>query len=259
MMQRNEEEFEIMYFSAQSPRDGSTIFERKVQMTKTQRKELDDKVEEYSTEFKRIFDTLCPQFDVRLSVIGGWLKGENKPIPEKEEFLNWFISEKIGGFSFEFEDYKDSESGQIVEKITILVNDFTRCFIPNLIDDYLLEYCKQYADKLEKKYLQLSTPAPEDKDEKKYPNPVIMMVAIIINGIEGESFLPEEANYEKRVELTIDAIYDKLKIRVGVGIGNNFNPENKLTKDHREKVVELLNSLGFKKQARAFKYKVDNR
>ena len=158
MMQNNEEEIEIMYFSAQSPRDGSTIFERRIHLTKSQRKELDDKAEEYSTEFKRIFDTLCPQFDVRLSVIGDWLKGKNKPIPEKKEFLNWFISEKIGSFSFGFENYEDSESGQIVEKTTISITDFTQCFVPSLIDDYLLEFCKQYADKLERKDLQISSP-----------------------------------------------------------------------------------------------------
>ena len=149
---------EIMYFSVQNPRDGNTIFERRIHLTKTQKKELDFKLEEYSTEFKRIFDTLCPQFDVRLSVIGDWLKGKNKPIPEKKEFLNWFISEKIGSYSFDFNDYEDTESGRFVEETTISITDFTRRFIPSLIDDYLLEFCKQYADKLERKDLQISSP-----------------------------------------------------------------------------------------------------
>ena len=165
-MQSNEEEFEIMYFSAQSPRDGSTIFERRIHLTKPQRKELDFKLEEHSVEFKRIFDTLCPQFDVRLSVIGDWLKGKKKPIPEKKEFLNWFISEKIGSYSFDFKDYTDTQSGQFVEETTISITDFKQCFIPSLIDDYLLEFCKQYADKLERKELQLSAPTATKTNEK---------------------------------------------------------------------------------------------
>ena len=114
-------------------------------------------------------------------------------------------------------------------------------------------------ERIGKAILHESTPSHQMEEKKtKYSQAVIMMVAKIVNEIE--PFLPiDETDTNRKVSLTIDAIYDKLKFRVGNGIGNNFNPEDKLTKNHRKKVVELLNSLGFETQARAFKHKATNR
>ena len=41
MAQSNEEEIVIMYFSAQNPIDGTTLFERKMPLTKQEKNELD--------------------------------------------------------------------------------------------------------------------------------------------------------------------------------------------------------------------------
>ena len=83
-----------------------------------------------------------------------------------------------------------------------------------------------------------------------------MMVARIIHGIKGESFLPaDDIDFEERVKLTIDAIYNKLGFTVGSGIRNHFNPDKKLTKTHKKKIVELLNSKGYTPQAKEYELK----
>ncbi len=125
---------------------------------------------------------------------------------------------------------------------------------------------KQSFDRIEEFEKQLSAPLrPKEigrgSNKSKYPAIVVMEVARIIDKIKDENFLPDETDFEKKVKLTITAISDKLDINLGNGIRNHFKPNPSLNKKHREKVCELLKSLGYKPQAKEFelKYRGTNR
>ena len=169
-MQDNTENLPYLKFEFQDPRNGKTTT-KILPMTHEgmeQMKEFDKLTEQYNEEFNILFNSLCPQFDMRLSAIGGWIDTEYHIMPTKKEFIEWFIRTKIGTFKmnthFRLND-NDEYSDEIEEHreyIDFWFPDYKNTFIPNLIDDYLLEYCQEYVNDLklkrEKILLKLSTP-----------------------------------------------------------------------------------------------------
>jgi hypothetical protein len=164
IMQSKEENARIHCFEMTDPRTGKPCFKREFVMTIEQERELDKMVKQYNEDFKKIFNTLYPQFDERMSVIGEWLREKYKIIPSQKEFLDWMISNKypyVITYNSGFEsNYSEIGIGTLEEEdreyIQFTFPDLKETFIPKLIDDYLLEYCKEYVNKLDEKYKQLS-------------------------------------------------------------------------------------------------------
>ena len=136
-----------------------------------------------------------------------------------------------------------------MEETTISITDFTQRFIPSLIDDYLLEFCKQYADKLERKDLQLSaSPAPkgngkEKKVKIKTPTFIVMLeVAETLN--KEDEFLPKNfINRTDKFAKYKKAIFDKFGFVYSESTINN-NIDKHLTARQRLEVIKMLNEYG---------------
>ena len=171
----------VYRFEFQDPRNGNKVTKTfpMTQEGMEQMKELDKLTKQYNEDFQNIFDGLCPQFDERLSVIGSWIYTQFHIMPTKEEFINWFIRTKIGTYQmklhFRFDDngeYSD-DIEEHREYIDWWFPDYKNTFIPNLINDYLLEYCQEYVNDLElkrKKILQkLLTPNQADEQGNGKP------------------------------------------------------------------------------------------
>jgi hypothetical protein len=166
MMEENTEELPCFGLQFTNPRNGEKIFTSfSMQDVMEKMEELDRLTERYNEQFNNLFNSLCPQFDERLSVIGGWINAEYHIMPTRKDFIEWFIRTKIGAYKMNVkvigensEEYSEGHRNSI----DWWFPDYENTFIPNLIDDYLLEYCQEYVNglklKKEKLLLQLSTP-----------------------------------------------------------------------------------------------------
>lgn len=182
-MQDNTENLPYFYLEFQDPRTGSLIT-KTLPMTHEgmeQMKELDKLTEQHNEEFNTLFNSLCPQFDERLSAIGGWIAHKyDNILPTKKEFIEWFIRTKIGTYKI-IPHYSINDNEEYLQEhleyIDFWFPDYENTFIPNLIDDYLLEYCQEYVNGLELKkekiFQQLSTPDHVEVGETVQQPPII--------------------------------------------------------------------------------------